>query len=130
VARRNFVYPVEHGDWVVISDEDCRFVMTDAEFREAYTLAETDDEGPMFTLEEQALLRRVVDNELGYLQDNRRRTELSERRKIKPSRREQVAQAVADKLSITTLPGPITWALNLLEAHAIPLVAEGEDERT
>ena len=26
-------------------------------------------------------------------------------------------------------PGPITWALDLLQAHGIPPLAEGEDER-
>jgi len=28
-----------------------------------------------------------------------------------------------------TEPGPITWALDLLQAHHIPPLAEGEDER-
>lgn len=28
-----------------------------------------------------------------------------------------------------TEPGPITWALDLLAAHRIPPLAEGEDER-
>lgn len=28
-----------------------------------------------------------------------------------------------------TEPGPITWALDLLQAHNIPPLAEGEDER-
>ena len=28
-----------------------------------------------------------------------------------------------------TEPGPITWALDLLQAHDIPPLAEGEDER-
>lgn len=28
-----------------------------------------------------------------------------------------------------TEPGPITWALDLLQAHGIPPLAEGEDER-
>lgn len=30
---------------------------------------------------------------------------------------------------MTTEPGPITWALDLLAAHRIPPLAEGEDER-
>lgn len=57
------------------------------------------DEQPMFTLEEREFLQRVVDNELGDLQDNRRRQELSERRNAEPNWREQLAQAIADKLA-------------------------------
>lgn len=55
-----------------------------------------------FSPEEHALLRRLVANELSYLQDNRRRTEIAEGRTIAPARPEQVAQAVADKLAQET----------------------------
>ena len=33
------------------------------------------------------------------------------------------------RASTSDTPGPITWALDLLQAHGIPPLAEGEDER-
>ena len=57
------------------------------------------DEPLTLTPEERVFLQRVVDRELGYLQDNRRREELSERRAIAAGRQEQVARAVADRLA-------------------------------
>ena len=44
---------------------------------------------------------------------------------------EKPPASVAARLGGQTMtePGPITWALDLLQAHGIPPLAEGEDER-